>query len=1068
MRRLLVLALVTFAAAPSARAQGYLVFNGRNHPELDWRVAETEHFRIVYPAHLAGIEAEAAAVAEASYRALSESFGGVTFDEKIRVYLSDEDEIANGVAYEVGGGHTNVWVHVNDFADTWTGDAKWLRKVLAHELAHLFHYRAVRSGLGLVQNLVADPLPSFWAEGLAQYLTERWDAQRGDRWLRTAAFESRLGYDDGQSAWNGRLKYAVGNSQVRYLAWRYGDSTIVRLLEHRRTAIPGLPKVHDFRAAFRAAVGKPYGEFVEEWRKHVNVYYNTLAGQMERADSLSTDALALPGQYLYDVQFSPDTTQIAAVALTSIARPVRRLFVMQNPGADSTRRRVRVLAEGALEGPLAWSPDGRQIAYARQIRGENGSLVNDLFLVDVATGRTRRLTRDRRAASPTFAADGQRLAFVGVERGTGTANVFALDLATGRERPLTAFEGDVQITAARWSPAGERIALAVFTAAGRRELMLLDASSGALTTVPTGEGLADSRQDSRDPIWSPDGHALAFTSLRDDAPNVFVVPVGAAPPVVSGREPMAEANEPGTNGRVAVFPAEAWPAAGSTLARSSAPRDSATGHLVPSPYPEPFGGEPFGGEAFGGETRVTYLFAGASVRDWLPPDSTHPAGRLVLTTSETKRRERAVLVDAARRPTVDPSAPPAVPPAYAAWTAHRPAREIPWRIAPDSGLVTRRYGYNSLRNLTHAITLPLPYADPEQNDYGVFANSIWLEPLGKHQLFVLGGVSFTRFVDRSFLLLSYTNNTLAPALTLDLYRFPSPSSFYGDRVLVEDLTGGDLSATLPLDVTARPFTTVLAGARVRYAYAEPFSLDSLAFDVGGSGLPQPEEGFRADLQLGAAYKFQRPYRYNVIHPLDGAGVRARVTLGAPVLGSRNEFVRPDVAAFWVSPEIGIGRLFLYGRATALLGRPLAQDYVGLGKYDDVDVQLPFVGALTLDDAERVRGYRRYAIGTRVLFGTAEYRLPPVFDLSTNLLGLVALGRLGFSGFVDGGLVWTGADLGDAVRRTGVGLEAKNVLSIGGFELLHSLGVAVPWGDLDENLAWGDVDLYYRLQAAVPF
>ena len=34
--------------------------------------------------------------------ATAESFG-VTFDKKIRVYLSDEDEIANGVAYEVGG-----------------------------------------------------------------------------------------------------------------------------------------------------------------------------------------------------------------------------------------------------------------------------------------------------------------------------------------------------------------------------------------------------------------------------------------------------------------------------------------------------------------------------------------------------------------------------------------------------------------------------------------------------------------------------------------------------------------------------------------------------------------------------------------------------------------------------------------------------------------------------------------------------------------------------------------------------------------------------------------------------
>ena len=52
------------------------------------------------------------------------------------------------------------------------------------------------------------------------------------------------------------------------------------------------------------------------------------------------------------------------------------------------------------------------------------------------------------------------------------------------------------------------------------------------------------------------------------------------------------------------------------------------------------------------EQRVTYLYDGATVHDWLPADSLHPAGRLVLVSSETRRRERVYVVDAARRPTV--------------------------------------------------------------------------------------------------------------------------------------------------------------------------------------------------------------------------------------------------------------------------------------------------------------------------------------------------------------------------------------------------------------------------------
>jgi hypothetical protein len=480
------------------------------------------------------------------------------------------------------------------------------------------------------------------------------------------------------------------------------------------------------------------------------------------------------------------------------------------------------------------------------------------------------------------------------------------------------------------------------------------------------------------------------------------------------------------------------------------------------------------------ETRVTYVFSGAAVHAWLPADTARPEGRLVLVSSETKRRDRAYVVDATRRPSVPVDAGGAltwVPPAYAAWTQERPRAEVPTRIEPDSALVRRRYGYNSLRNLTHAITLPLPYADPGENgrfgdgddDIGVFANSIWIEPLNKHRLFVLAGVSVTRFVDRSFLLLEYVNNTQAPSIATTLYRFPSPSSFYGDNLLVENLTGGDVSATLPLDLTDRPFRQHLVGLRVRYAYAEPYDLSDPDFEADGGPLPQPEDGFRADVQVGYAYKFQRPYRWNVIYPLDGLGLRARLTVGAPVLWSENRFVRPDLDAYWVSPESGIGRFYVRGRATAVFGRTLAQDYVGLARFDDVDVQLPYLGAVTLDDAERVRGTRRYAIGTRVLFGTIEYRMPPVFNLGTNLLGIVKLGRVSPALFLDAGMVWTGSDIDGAIRRAGAGFELKNVLSLGGFELLHSIGVAVPWDRLGAtDLVWDDVDLYYRLQAAVPF
>ena len=1073
----LTVVLVALLASSAAAQIGFGAFNGRNHPELDWQVARTEHFEIVYPARLGGIEAEAAAVAEASLAVLTQNLSPDTtallFDEPIRLYLTDEDEIANGVAYNVGrSGFTAIWVHVNDFASVWTGDVKWLRKVIAHELAHIVHYRAVRSNIGLLSVFFGDPLPSFWAEGLAQYETERWDAQRGDRYLRTAVFEDRLSYTDGTSPDAGRLRYAVGNSQVRYLAETYGDSTISKILAHRTPALFGLARVHDFETAFRAVVGTPYAEFNEEWRKHVNVYYNTVAGQMERLDSLGVEPYGLPGQVVYDVRFSPDTSRVAAVVLPSLARPVRRLIVLDHgrpargdrPAPDSARAdttggagrpsNLRILAEGAISGPVSWSPDGARIAFSRNRRGRYGSLVDDLYVVDVASGDVRRLTSSRRASSPSFSPDGRRLAFVGADG--ATANVFALDLETGAERRLTSFTGDVQITTARWSPDGETVAFAVFDVDGRRDLATVDVEGGAVTRLGTGAATPPAERDDRLPVWSPSGDALAFTSLRDRTPNVFAVGTGNR-----GLGTGDLTQKAGASGGAVTRGGGASPGA------TPPPLGAAT---APPPRPQPPVPSPQ-------EARVTFLYDGATVHDWLPADSLHPAGRLVLVASESKRRDRVFLVDAARRPTVAPGSV-AVPPAYAAWTEHRPPREVPARVAPDPGLIRGRGGYNSWANVTHAITLALPYGDPGEDgelftgddDFGFFANSLWLEPLGKHQIAALAGVSVTRPVDKSFLLLSYQNRQLAPTLTLTAYRFPSPSSFYGSSVLVEDLTGADLAAEWALDVVDRPYTTTLAGARLRYAYAEPLDLGRFS-DLETTGLGVPEAGTRFDVQLGAAYKFQRPYRYNVITPIDGTGLRARLTVGVPALGG-DAFLRPDVLGYWVTPSLGFGRLFVKGRATAVVGDQLAQDYVGLSRFDDVDVQLPILGALTLDDAERVRGYRSYAVGTRALFGSVEYRAPVLFDLNTTLLGLVRLGPVAPALFADAGLVWTGTDVGGGVERLGVGAELKNVVSLGGFEILHAVGVGVPDTQFDEvwdgTVRFDDLDLYYRIQAAIPF
>jgi len=737
MLRFLLAVLFCVLTAPQTFAQGFNSFNNRNHPYLNWKVAETEHFRIIYPERIADIIPLAAAISEASYDALSINLN-VEFEKKIPIYLSDEDEIVNGFANPIGKGYTMIWVNLNDYADNWTGSAKWLRKVIAHELGHIFHFKAIWSNMGLWQYTFAEPLPRFWTEGLAQYQTELWDSQRGDRWLRKAIFDSRPGYNDGQSYENGRLMYASGNSQLRYFTETYGDSSLANLLAHREKIL-GIFEYHDFYSGFSEIVDGGYRAFFEDWRKHMNVYYNTLASQMERTDSLKTDRLQLPGQVYFDMALSPDDSLIAVLSLTSLQRPVRRLYIVNN---DSSRT-SRIVAEGNINGDLSWGPDASTLYYSRTVRGEKSSLINDIYSLDIKTGKEKRLTYSRRAKYPVTGPEAGIIGYIVNENGTG--NLFTLNMETGTETRITHYSGDVQVIHPVWVASQQRWLFHKFAADRSRQMVLFDPDSGSE------EFLDNPDQDNRQFVLNHDGSSIAYTSLRDEVPNVFIYDFNTKE-----------------------------------------------------------------------ESRATRLFTGGEVYGWSAPSDSLQNGELLIRASETKRRDYAWWVDAGRQ-TIDRE--PVLPGAYSTWRYKQAPEWIPFDIEPDESLISSRSRYRSFRNITHAASIVLPYYGDMEN-WGLFGTTGWVEPLGKHMIAGSGNVSFGNH-DYSYGLLSYINNQLYPTLSATIYKVPGSAFFYGDRFLVQELRGGDLTMNLPLDALEAPYQNGSLFARLRHVFV-PTSTVSLA------------------------------------------------------------------------------------------------------------------------------------------------------------------------------------------------------------------------------------------------
>ena len=184
----------------------------------------------------------------------------------------------------------------------------------------------------------------------------------------------------------------------------------------------------------------------------------------------------------------------------------KRLYVMNADGSAP-----RLLAGDAWM-EIAWSPDGRELAFFRV-----GSSPRPGFYVVRTDGSgERRLTRNAMGSGVAWAPDGESIAFT---RGGGPFYGFPEDY---RDLWVMNADGSGQRRLAkraiepRWSPDGQQISF-MSLRAGNWEIYVMNADGSdvkRLTRNTEGDGF---------PAWSPDGRKLAFTRFRrarDAAPGI--------------------------------------------------------------------------------------------------------------------------------------------------------------------------------------------------------------------------------------------------------------------------------------------------------------------------------------------------------------------------------------------------------------------------------------------------------------------------------------------------------------------------------------------------------------------
>lgn len=172
----------------------------------------------------------------------------------------------------------------------------------------------------------------------------------------------------------------------------------------------------------------------------------------------------------------------------------------------------------------AFSPDGRRIAFRSERDG------GGLFVMG-ATGEDVRRLSDR-GFHPSWSPDGTQIAtgtvdFVGPESLGARGQLVVIDVATGQTRVMSDLQEAYQ---PHWSPNGHRIAYwSRVGTASQRDLWTVAQSGGAAVAV-TNDPATD-----WNPVWSPDGRSLFFSSNRGGTMNLWRVPVDEASGTVLGQ-----------------------------------------------------------------------------------------------------------------------------------------------------------------------------------------------------------------------------------------------------------------------------------------------------------------------------------------------------------------------------------------------------------------------------------------------------------------------------------------------------------------------------------------------------
>lgn len=542
------------ATAQFARAQTDVRLYDYPQNHLEWYTVESDHFLVHYQEGNSRSAKVVSRIAEEVYTPLTELYRHEP-DEKVSIVLKDREDYSNGAAYFFDN-KIDIWLPALD--SPLRGTHNWLRNVITHEFVHIVQiqkgmkrsrkipafyfqwlsYEDVRRPdvlYGFPNGLITYPfatvnVPAWFAEGTAQYQTnglfyDTWDSHR-DMILRSRVLTGtpftldEMGTFSSKNSLERETVYNMGYAFVIYLADTFGEDILRDITEAL-----GEKGVYDISTAMEIATGVPGHELYTKWINELETFYEEAVKEITPSPS---DIIEEHGFFNFYPQPSPANGSVAYLSNKGFDSGILSLYIKNEDDMGTEIALVSELAGDAdpshlsflenrllfLESSISYDPTGRKIAYATNKRNALGEFYRDVFIYDLDTKQSKRLTNSARVQFPTWSHDGQHIA--AVQNKGGTQNLVLLypdhpDSIT----QITNFRSGETVSTPTWTPNDSTIYFAG-SDLGNRNIYKIN-----LQTTETDPVLEDEYIDFRDPHIGPEGRYLYFSANTDGIHNIY-------------------------------------------------------------------------------------------------------------------------------------------------------------------------------------------------------------------------------------------------------------------------------------------------------------------------------------------------------------------------------------------------------------------------------------------------------------------------------------------------------------------------------------------------------------------